>query len=401
MTTFAFTRRTVLGGLAAATFTAGLALGTAGPVLAQDGPLKVGMMVTLSGPPAALGNQARDGFQLALEQMGGKLGGREAELIVEDDELKPDVAQLKARKLIEQDKADFVVGTIFSNMLQAIYKPVVGSETFLISPNAGPSTFAGKNCNPYFFVTSYQNDQNAEVLGEYANEKGYKRVFVLAPNYQAGRDQAGGFQKNFKGEVVKEVFTPLGAQDFSAELAQIADAKPDALFTFMPGGMGVRLIKQFRAAGLADSVDVLSTFTTDETTLPGQKDAALDFYSAGAWAPDLDNEANKAFVKAFEEKYGYVPGSYAAQAYDTALLIDSAVKAVGGDMSDKDAVRAALEKADFPSVRGKFAFGPNHYPRQDFYLTKVVKREDGKFATSIDREVRKDFGDSYAAECKM
>ena len=396
MTAFALTRRAFTAGIVA---TAALAL-SAGTALAQDAPLKVGMIATLSGPPAALGNQARDGFLLALEQMDGKLGGRTVDLTVEDDELKPDVAQLKARGLVENG-ADFVVGTIFSNMLQAIYKPITGSETFLISPNAGPSTFAGKNCSPYFFVTSYQNDQNAEVLGEYANEKGYKRVFVLAPNYQAGRDQAQGFKKNFKGEIAGEVFTTLGTQDFSAELARIADAKPDALFTFMPGGMGVRLIKQFRAAGLADSIDVLSTFTTDETTLPGQQDAALDFYSAGAWAPDLDNEANKKFVSAFEEKYGYVPGSYAAHAYDTALLIDSAVKAVGGDVSDKDAVREALRKADFPSVRGKFSFGPNHYPVQDFYLTKVVKRDDGKYATAIDRAVQPDYADGYAAECKM
>ena len=396
MTAFALTRRAFTAGIVA---TAALAL-SVGTALAQDAPLKVGMIATLSGPPAALGNQARDGFLLALEQMDGKLGGRTVDLTVEDDELKPDVAQLKARGLVENG-ADFVVGTIFSNMLQAIYKPITGSETFLISPNAGPSTFAGKNCSPYFFVTSYQNDQNAEVLGEYANEKGYKRVFVLAPNYQAGRDQAQGFKKNFKGEIAGEVFTTLGAQDFSAELARIADAKPDALFTFMPGGMGVRLIKQFRAAGLADSIDVLSTFTTDETTLPGQQDAALDFYSAGAWAPDLDNEANKKFVSAFEEKYGYVPGSYAAHAYDTALLIDSAVKAVGGDVSDKDAVREALRKADFPSVRGKFSFGPNHYPVQDFYLTKVVKRDDGKYATAIDRAVQPDYADGYAAECKM
>ena len=397
-------RRSVYSGmvgalaLAGATALGGIAVSHAA---SPEGPVTVGMVVTLSGPPAALGTQARDGFQLALEQMDGKLGGREVELLVEDDELKPEVAQQKARELVERSEADFVVGTIFSNMLQAIYKPIVESETFLISPNAGPSTFAGRNCNPYFFVTSYQNDQIAEALGQFATEKGYGRVFILAPNYQAGRDQAQGFKKTFEGEVVAEDFSPLGHQDFSAELARIADAKPDALFTFMPGGMGVRLVKQFRDAGLADSMDFVSAFTTDETTLPGQQDAALDFFSAGSWAPDLDNEANKAFVSAFEEKYGYVPGSYAAQAYDTALLIDSAVRAVGGDLSDKDAVREALRAADFDSVRGKFSFNTNQYPVQDFYLTKVVKRDDGNFATSIDRKVFEDYKDSYAAECSM
>lgn len=368
---------------------------------AQDDPLTVGLVLTLSGPPAALGTQARDGFQLALDQMGGTMGGREVELVVADDELKPEVAQQRARDLIERDEADFVVGTIFSNMLQAIYKPVTDSETFLISPNAGPSTFAGRNCNPFFFVTSYQNDQVAEIVGEVANEEGYGSVFVLAPNYQAGRDQVAGFRKTFAGEVVAEEFSPLGAQDFSAELARIADARPDALFAFMPGGMGVRLVTQFRDAGLADSMGFMSAFTTDETTLPGQKDAALDFLAAGSWAPDLDNETNAAFVSAFEEEYGYVPGSYAAQAYDTAHLIESAVEAVAGDLSDKDAVREALRAADFESVRGEFAFGANHYPVQDFYRLRVVQREDGQFATSIDGLIREDFADGYSAECSM
>ena len=368
---------------------------------AQEEPLKVGLIATLSGAPAALGEQMVNGFQLAVDQMGGELGGRPVEVIVKDDELEPDVAQLAARELVEREEADFVVGTIFSNMLQAIFKPVVQSETFLISPNAGPSTFAGRNCNPYFFVTSYQNNQNYEVLGQFANEAGYERVFMLAPNYQAGRDSFEGFKKTFEGEVVDEVYTPLGHQDFSAELARISEADPDALFTFMPGGMGVRLVKQFRQAGLADRMDFMSAFTTDETTLPGQGADALDFYAAGAWAPDLDNEANRAFVNAYMEEHGSVPGSYAANAYDAALLIDAAVRAVGGDLSDKDALREALRAADFGSLRGEFAFGANQFPVQDFYLLKVVERDDGQFATSVDRVVFEDYVDSYAAECSM
>ena len=380
---------------------AALAFMGGSPAAAQDDPLKVGMVLTLSGAPAALGEQARDGFELALDRMGGELGGREAELIVKDDELKPEVAQLAARELVEREEVDFVVGTIFSNMLQAIFKPVVQSETFLISPNAGPSTFAGRNCNPYFFVTSYQNNQNSEVLGQFANEAGHERVFMLAPNYQAGRDNFEGFKQTFEGTVVDEVYTPLGHQDFSAELTRIAEADADALYTFMPGGMGVRLVKQFRQAGLADQMDFMSVFTTDETTLPGQGADALDFYAAGSWAPDLDNEANRQFVDAFVEEYGYVPGSYAAQAYDAALLIDSAVRAVDGDLGDKDALREALEAADFDTVRGEFAFNDNHYPVQDFYLLKVMEREDGQFATSIDRLVFEDYRDSFAGECRM
>ncbi|MEO0821120.1 MAG: ABC transporter substrate-binding protein [Pseudomonadota bacterium] len=370
------------------------------PAMAAE-PLKIGMVLTLSGPPAALGQQARDGFALAVEDLGGSLGGLSTEVIVEDDELKPDVALNKAKKLIERDEVDFVVGTIFSNMLQAIFKPVVQSETFLISPNAGPSTFAGRNCNPYFFVTSYQNNQNFEALGKYAQDAGLKKVFLLAPNYQAGRDSMEGFKKNFKGEIADEVFTPLGHKDFSAEIARIAASEPDALFTFMPGGMGVRLVKQFRAAGLADRMTFLSAFTVDETTLPAQKDDALGFFGAGSWAPDTDNPRSKAFVEAFETKYGYVPGSYAMQAYDAAQLIDSAVKAVGGDLSDKDAVRAALKAADFASLRGEFRFNSNHYPVQDFHLLRVAKRADGKFQTEIEQTVLEDAEDTFAADCRM
>lgn len=363
--------------------------------------IKVGMVVTLSGPPAALGQQIVDGFQMALDQKNGMLGGQKIELIVEDDELKPDVALLKATSLIEREKVDFVVGTVFSNMLQAIFKPVVRSETFLISPNAGPSTFAGRNCNPYFFATSYQNNQNAEASGMIANAQGYKKVFAMAPNYQAGRDNMEGFKKTFEGSVVAEVFTPLGHQDFSAELARLSTSDADAIFTFMPGGMGVRLVKQFDNAGLSDSIDFMSVFTTDETTLPGQKDAAVGFLAAGTWAPDMASDSNTAFVTAFEEKYGYIPGSYAMQAFDTANLIDSAVAKTGGDMSDKDAVRAALRAADFSSVRGDFAFNNNHYPVQDFHMLKVAKRDDGKFHTSFVRTIVEDYADSFHSECKM
>ena len=378
----------------------GLALGTliSGGAWAED--LKIGMVVTLSGPPAALGQQIVDGFELALEEKEGMLGGRSVELIVEDDELKPDVALTKATSLVEKDEVDFVVGTVFSNMLQAIFKPVVQSETFLISPNAGPSTFAGRNCNPYFFVTSYQNNQNAEIGGMIANEEGFENVFAMVPNYQAGRDNVEGFKQTFEGALADEVFTPLGHQDFSAELARMSTSGADAAFIFMPGGMGVRLVNQFANAGLADSMKFMSVFTTDETTLPGQKDAAVGFLAAGSWAPDLPGDANAAFVAAFEQKYGYIPGSYAMQAYDTASLIDGAVAAVE-DLSDKDAVRAALEAADFESLRGDFAFNDNHYPVQDFHMLNVVKRDDGQFHTSFVRTVAEDYADSFHQDCSM
>jgi branched-chain amino acid transport system substrate-binding protein len=377
------------------------AVASAGPAAAQsDEGVTVGLMLTLSGPAAVLGEQARNGFMLALEDMGGELGGIPTEVIVEDDELKPDLAANAARELVERDGADFVVGPIFSNIMLAIAKPVTDGGAFLVSPNAGTSTYAGAQCNENIFVTSYQNDQVHEVLGKYAQEEGYERVFLMAPNYQAGKDSLAGFKRSYDGEVVNEIYTPLGQLDFSAELAQIAAFQPDAVFVFMPGGMGVNLVKQYRQAGLAD-IPFLSAFTVDETTLPAQQDAALGFYGGANWAPDMDNEASQAFVEAYEAKHDAVPGTYAMQAYDAAQLIDSAIRHAGGDVSDKDAIREGLEAADFQSLRGDFAFNTNHYPIQDFYLVQVAEREDGKFETRIVETIFEDYADSYAAECPM
>jgi len=370
------------------------------PASAQD-KLKIGIVATLSGPPAVLGTQLRNGFTLALKTLGGKLGGREVELIVQDDELKPDVAQSKAKALTERDRVDFVVGPIFSNMLQAIMKPVTDSGAILISPNAGTSNYAGRECNANFFVTSYQNDQSHEVLGKYAQDAGIKKLFLMAPNYQAGKDAIAGVKHYFKGDVVDEVYVPLNQLDYQSELTRIAAAKPDAIFVFLPGGMGVNFVKQFRQAGLADKIIFLSAFTVDEATLPAQQDAAVGFFGGANWAPNLDTPQNKAFVAAYEKEYGAVPATYAFQAYDAALLIDSAVRTVKGNLTDRDALRAALQKADFQSLRGKFKFNTNHYPIQDFYLVKVAKRPDGKFQTEIAQTVFKDYGDPHAKDCAM
>jgi branched-chain amino acid transport system substrate-binding protein len=376
-----------------------LALGiTAGPVVAQE-KIKVGVIVTLSGPAAVLGQQARDGFALALKDLGGKMAGRDVEMVAVDDELKPDAAVGKVRGLLERDKVDFVVGPIFSNILQAIHKPVVDSKTFLISPNAGPSSYAGKECSPFFYVTSYQNDQVHEILGKVAQDRGYKRVYIIVPNYQAGKDSAAGFKIDYKGEIVEETYVPLGTLDFQVELSKIASMKPDAIFTFMPGGMGVSLVKQFKQAGLADQIPFLSAFTVDESTLPAQQDAAIGMFGGSDWAPNLDNPQNKKFVSEYEAAYNSVPATYAMQSYDAAMLIDSAVKAVKGDLSNKDAVAAALKKADFTSLRGGFKFNTNGYPIQDFYLTKVAKRPDGKFETEIVQKVFENYGDRYAKDC--
>lgn len=375
-----------------------LALGISG-AQAQE-PIKIGVVSVLSGPQAALGQQLRDGFQLAVDQLGGKLGGRPVQITVIDDELKPDVAVSKVRGFVEGGKIDFVVGPVFSNILGAIAKPVLDSGAILISPNAGPSTLAGKACHQNFFVTSYQNDQVHEVLGKYAQDQGFKKAYIMAPNYQAGKDSLAGFKNYFKGEVVDEVYVPLTQLDFSAELAKIAAAKPDVVFAFMPGGLGVNLVKQWSQAGLQGKIPFLSAFTVDESTLPAQQDAAVGLFGGMTWAPNMDNPQNKKFVADYEAAFKIVPGSYAMQAYDAALLIDSAVKGAGGT-ADKDKLRAAIKKADFTSLRGKFKFNTNGYPIQDFYLVKVAKRPDGKFQTEIAQKVFTDYADPHAKDCAL
>jgi len=367
---------------------------------AQD-KLKIGVIATLSGPPAVLGQQLRNGFQLAVKDLGGKLGGREVEIIVQDDELKPDVAVTKIKALLDRDKVDFVVGPVFSNVLGAIFKPVTDANVILISPNAGTSNFAGKECNANFFVTSYQNDQAFGVAGKYAQDAGLKKVFLIAPNYQAGRDALAGFKSFFKGAIADEVFVPLGQLDYSAELSKIATAKPDAIYVFLPGGMGINFVKQFRQAGLADKLVFLSAFTVDESTLPAQQDAALGFFAGANWAPNLDTPQNKKFVAGYEKEFNAVPATYAFQAYDAALLIDGALKLTKGSTADKKALQAALQKANFTSLRGGFKFNTNHYPIQDFYLTKVAKRADGKYQTEIVKKVFSNDADKHAKDCPM
>ena len=385
--------------------------GTVGAILAMllfgalpaqaQGPVKIGVLVTLSGPGAVLGQQVRNGVELALKLRDGKLGGRPAELVVADDELKPGVGASRVKRLVESDHVDFVIGPIFSNILAAIFHPVTEGGAILISPNAGSSVFAGKSCSPDFFVTSYENTQIHAVLGEYAQAKGYKRAFLLAPNYQAGKDAVAGFKSRFKGEIVAEDYVPLNTVDFQADLARIAAARPDVIFTFMPGGLGVALVRQFHQSGLAEKIPFLSAFTVDESTLPAEKDAALGLYGAMTWAPNMDNPANRTFVSAYLAAYHAMPGSYAMQGYDAVQLIDSALKQTGGSTADRAKLRAALHAADFASPRGKFRFNTNGYPIQDFYLVKAAKRPDGLYETEIVQKIFSDWADEYASACAL
>lgn len=371
------------------------------PAAAAD-KVKVGFIATFSGPVGLLGQHAFDGFMLGVEHAGGRLGGLPTEVVKEDDQLKPDIGLQVAKKLLEKDRVDFVVGTIFSNVMMAIYKPIVESKTFLISQNAGPSPIAGGQCSPWFFSASWQNDGSHEAMGKYVQDKGYKRAYLMAPNYQAAKDSLAGFKRYYKGEVVGEVYTTLNQPDYSAELAQLRAAKPDAVFVFYPGGMGVNFVKQYAQAGLTQEVPLFTAFTADDTTLKAQGDAAVGVYGAAFWTPDLDNPVSQRFVADFEKKYSYTPALYAAQGYDAALLIDSAIKGVKRKLEDKDGLRSAFRKADFKSVRGgSIKYNNNHFPIQNFYLYQVVKDASGKPRLENRGVVFANHSDAYAKDCPM
>lgn len=375
----------------------------ASPAMAQKKSIKIGFVSTFSGPVAVIGNNMRDSFELALDHMGRKMGGLPVEVIYEDDGFKPDIGKQKTEKLIESDKVDFISGYIWSNVLLASLKPIVDSKTFLVIANAGPSQIAGELCSPTVFSTSWQNDQTPQAMGLYMNTKGVKSVYLIGPNYAAGKDMLKGVASTFKGKVVGQDLTTWPSQlDFSAELAKAKAAKPDAVFVFYPGKAGVQFLAQYAQAGLKGAIPLYTAFTIDELSLPLQKDLALGVPGAQEWVNDLPNAANKKFVADFITKYpGKKPSFYGAQSYDAANLIASAVNAVKGNLSDKAKVQKALEKADFKSVRGDFKFGNNHMPIQNFYLQDVVKDAKGEFVLKTVATIVKNSQDSFHGKCPM
>lgn len=364
--------------------------------------VKIGMVTTLSTKAGYLGEDIRDGFQLAIKQGGGKLGGVPVELLVDDDGRKPEKGKQIAERFMKRDQVKIMTGIVFSNVAMAVVPKVVRSDVFYVSPNAGPSMLAGKGCNKNYFNVAWQNDNLDEVMGKYVGEAGYKNVYLLAPNYPAGKDHLAGFKRYYEGGVAGEVYTKLGQSDYAAELANIRAAKPDAVFFFLPGGMGINFLKQYAQSGLNDSIPVFGpAFSFDERLLKAVGEAALGVKNGSQWTHDLDNPANRAFVQAFRAAYGRTPTLYASQGYDAARLIGSALAAVGGDPSRADAFRQALKKADFESVRGNFRFGSNNHPVQDIYVREVVKTADGGYTNRTLKKVFSDHADAYASECRM
>ncbi len=364
--------------------------------------VKVGFISTLSGPNAAIGGDIRDGFNLALKLKDGKLGGLPAEVLIGDDQLKPENAKQLVERYLRLDKVDFITGTVFSNIVVAIAPDVIAARTFFIAPNAGPAAYSGAQCNPFFFVSSWPSEAYSEAAGEYMNRKGIKNVLFVAPNYVGGKDAATGFKRYYQGKLVDEMYTKLGQLDYAAELSQIRAARPQALYVFLPGGMGVNFIKQFVAAGLSQDIQlIVPLWGSDQDIIRAVGDPMLGLFSVGHWSIDLDNAANRKFVAAFEAEYKRLPTGYAASGYDTALLVDSAVRKVKGRIEDKDALRSALRAADFKSVRGDFKFNANQFPVQNYYLQLVGKGGDGRLVHKTIGTLLTNRGDAYVQDCKM
>lgn len=372
------------------------------PSLAND-KVKVGFVGTLSGPSSALGIDIRDGFLLAVKLNGGRLGGLPAEVIVADDQFKPDVGKQLFERMIKRDKVDFMTGVVFSNILLAGLPEAVEGKTFYLSPNAAPSPIAGKECSPYFFAVSWPNDGYHEAAGQYATTKGFKNAYLIAPNYQAGKDSLAGFKRFYKGKVTNEVYTKLGQLDYAAELAEIRAAKPDVLYIFLPGGMGINFIKQFVAAGLGKTTTLLVPgFGSDQDVIRPVGDAMLGIYDTAHWAIDLPNAANKRFVAEFEKEYKRLPSVLASQGYDTAMLIDAAVRDVKGNFENKDALRAAIKAARFESTRGEFKFNTNQFPIQNYYLRLIERDAQGRLVNKVSGPpVFVNHSDAYVQDCPM
>lgn len=362
---------------------------------------KIGMITTLSGGGASLGIDIRDGFELALKERNGQLGGVSIEMIVVDDARKVDNAKQIATRMVQQDQVDIMTGIVWSNLAMAVIPSVTADGTIYVSPNAGPSLLAGKRCHPNYFNVAWVNDNLHEAMGQYVQAQGYKNVYLLAPNYPAGQDALAGFKRFYKGNIAAEVYTKLGQVDYAAELANLRAASPDAVFFFLPGGMGINFIKQYAQAGLKDTIPLFGpAFSFDEGILQAVGDAAIGTLNTSQYSHDLDNPANVAFSKAFTDTYGRKPSLYASQGYDAALLIDSAFAKVGGDFKNTDAVRDAMRAADFVSVRGDFKFGNNQHPIQSIYVREVVK--DGEGVTNqVVGTVFTEHQDAYATECNM
>src|SRR5881397_2869342 len=388
----------ILHSIAAGVAVAAFAL--AAPVQAQQ-KLKIGFITTMSGPQGVIGQYMKDSVELALDHLGRKVGGLETEIIYGDDQTKPDVGVQLAEEMLKKHQVDFVSGIIWSNVMLAVVPVVTGAGKIMVGTNAGASPLAGSQCSELYFSTSWNNDQTPEAMGKFLQDSSVNDLYVMAPNYQAGKDMVAGLKRYYKGRIVEEIYTKLGQQDYQAEISQLRSKNPKAVFVFYPGGMGIQFLKQYDQAGLRGQLPLYSVYTVDEISLPAVKEAALGNWETRFWSPDLKNPANQKYVADYKKKYGKLPVFYGAQSYDGIMLIDSAVKAVKGDLTNKKGMIAAMRQADYKSTRGPYKYNVNHFPIENFYLLKAVQDPSGELVMQIQKTVFENHKDSYSAECPM
>ena len=372
----------------------------AGPAAAQQ-KVKIGFISTFSGPQGVMGQYMKESVELAIEHLGGKVGGMPVEMFYGDDQFKPDVGVQVAEEMLKKNGVDFVSGIIWSNVMLAVVPVVTGANKIMVGTNAGASPLAGSQCNKLYFTTSWNNDQTPEAMGKYLQDQGIDDLYVMAPNYQAGKDMVAGLKRYYKGRIAEEIYTKMGQQDYQAEISQLRAKNPKAVFAFYPGGRGIQFLKQYDQAGLRDQIPLYTVYTVDEISIPAVKDSAVGIYETRYWSPDLKNPQNARFVADYKKKYGKLPVFYGAQSYDGIMLIDSAIKAVKGNLKDTDGMVKAMEKADFASLRGRFTYNVNHHPIQNFYLLKSVKTSSGDIEMHIQKTIFENYKDSYYQECKM
>src|ERR1051325_4683321 len=389
--------RSLIAGAVVAAFT------VAGPAAAQQPQkIKIGFISTFSGPQGVMGQFMKEAVEVALDHLGHKMNGIPVEVVYGDDQFKPEVGVQVAEEMLKKNQVDFVSGIIWSNVMMAVVPVVTGAGKIMVGTNAGASPLAGSQCNKLYFSTSWNNDQTPEAMGKFLTDSGINDLYVMAPNYQAGKDMVAGLKRYYKGRIVDEVYTKFQQQDYQAEISQLRAKNPKAVFVFYPGGMGIQFVKQYVQAGLRDQIPLYSVFTVDETTLPALREAAIGQYEARFWSPDLDVPASKKYVADFEKKYGYIPSYYGAQSYDAIMLIDSAVRATKGNLKDTQALVRAMRNANYDSIRGPFKFNNSQHPIQDFYLLQAVKanNKDG-VAMKIVQKAFEKHQDAYNQECKM
>src|SRR5258708_6329641 len=363
--------------------------------------VKIGFITTLSGPQGVIGDDTKNTVEAALDHLGRKVGGLETEIIYGDDQTKPDVGVQLAEEMLKKHQVDFVSGIIWSNVMLAVVPVVTGAGKIMVGTNAGASPLAGSQCNELYFSTSWNNDQTPEAMGKFMQDSGVNDVYVLAPNYQAGKDMVAGFKRYYKGRIVEETFTKLGQQAYQAEITQLRSKNPKGVFAFYRGGLGIKFLKQYDQAGLGGQLPLYSVYTVDEISLLAVKEAALGNYETRFWSPDLKNPANEKYVTDYRKKYGKLPVFYGAQSYDGIMLIDSAVKATKGNLKDTRALVMAMRKANFASIRGPFTYNVNHHPIQNFYLLKAEKAPSGDIEMRIQKTIFEKHKDAYSQDCKM